>query len=122
MGTANARILQVVRRYGYSQREVADFLDLHYATVSRLANRLCYKKQDLTPAVLCRFTTGLPEIGFLARPEDARGVTGHVFGHHLPCSFRQFAGQRFSLGGMVRFAFLLFRIVIEPLRGKEPPC
>jgi predicted transcriptional regulator len=25
--------------YGYSQREVADFLDLHYAAVSRMANR-----------------------------------------------------------------------------------
>jgi len=31
---------QAVHRYGYSQREVADFFDLHYATVSRLANRL----------------------------------------------------------------------------------
>ena len=35
----DARIVQAVHRYGYSQREVADFLDLHYATVSRLANR-----------------------------------------------------------------------------------
>ena len=35
----NARIVQAVDRYGYSQREVADFLELHYATVSRLANR-----------------------------------------------------------------------------------
>jgi hypothetical protein len=29
-----------VHRYGYSQREVTGFLDLHYATVSLLANRL----------------------------------------------------------------------------------
>jgi len=36
----DARIVQAVHRYGYSLREVADFLDLHYATVSRLANRL----------------------------------------------------------------------------------
>jgi len=36
----DARILRAVHRYGYSQREVADFLDLHYATVSELANRL----------------------------------------------------------------------------------
>ena len=36
----NAQIVRAVHRYGYSQREVADFLDLHYATVSRLANRL----------------------------------------------------------------------------------
>ncbi len=35
----DARIVQAVHRYGYSQREVADFLHLHYATVSRLANR-----------------------------------------------------------------------------------
>lgn len=26
-------------RYGYTQREVAEFLGWHYATVSRLANR-----------------------------------------------------------------------------------
>ena len=50
MGTANARIVQAVHRYGYSQREIADFLDLHYVTVSRLANRRRYKKQDLTPS------------------------------------------------------------------------
>jgi REP element-mobilizing transposase RayT len=30
---------QAVHRYGYSQREVADWLGLHYATVSRIANR-----------------------------------------------------------------------------------
>jgi hypothetical protein len=35
----DARIVQAVHRYGYSQREVADFLDLHYAAVGRLANR-----------------------------------------------------------------------------------
>ncbi|MBI2988453.1 MAG: helix-turn-helix domain-containing protein, partial [Deltaproteobacteria bacterium] len=35
----DARIVQAVHRYGYTQREVADFLNLHYATISRLANR-----------------------------------------------------------------------------------
>lgn len=35
----DALIARAVRRYGYSQREVADLLGLHYATVSRLANR-----------------------------------------------------------------------------------
>jgi len=35
----DARIVRAVHRYGYSQREVADFLGLHYATLSRLANR-----------------------------------------------------------------------------------
>ena len=35
----DALIVRAVHRHGYSQREVADFLDLHYATISRLANR-----------------------------------------------------------------------------------
>ena len=35
----DARIAEAVHRYGYSQRQVADSLSLHYATVSRLANR-----------------------------------------------------------------------------------
>ena len=35
----DAVIVEAVHRYGYSQREVADVLGLHYATVSRLANR-----------------------------------------------------------------------------------
>ncbi len=35
----DALIVRAVHRYGYSQREVADSLDLHYATVSRLANK-----------------------------------------------------------------------------------
>jgi hypothetical protein len=33
----DALIVRAVHRCGYSQREVADFLGLHYATVSRLA-------------------------------------------------------------------------------------
>jgi len=39
---------QAVHRYGYSQREVADWLGLHYATVSQIANRPWCKRQDLT--------------------------------------------------------------------------
>src|ERR1035437_2726423 len=39
------------------------------------------------------FTTGLPEIICLGRPEDARGVVGHVFLHHVPRGLGQFAGQ-----------------------------
>jgi REP element-mobilizing transposase RayT len=35
----DAAIVQAVHRYGHSQREVAEFLGLHYATVSRIANR-----------------------------------------------------------------------------------
>jgi hypothetical protein len=35
----DGRIARAVHRYGNSQREVAEFLGLHYATVSRLANR-----------------------------------------------------------------------------------
>jgi len=37
--TRDIAIEQAVHRYGYSQREVADWLGLHYATVSRNANR-----------------------------------------------------------------------------------
>lgn len=37
-GRRDALIVRAVHRYGYSQREVADHLGLHYATVSRLAN------------------------------------------------------------------------------------
>lgn len=35
----DAAIVQAVHDYGYSQREVADVLGLHYATVSRIANK-----------------------------------------------------------------------------------
>jgi len=35
----DALILGTIHRYGYSQREGADWLDLHYGTVIRLANR-----------------------------------------------------------------------------------
>ena len=35
----DARIGKAVHRYGYSQKQVADYLMLHYATVSRLANQ-----------------------------------------------------------------------------------
>jgi REP element-mobilizing transposase RayT len=37
--TRDTAIARAVHRYGYSQREVADWLGLHYATVSRIANR-----------------------------------------------------------------------------------
>ncbi|NGZ11687.1 MAG: hypothetical protein CV088_20335 [Nitrospira sp. LK70] len=32
-------MVQAIHRDGYSQREVADFLGLHYATVSRTGKR-----------------------------------------------------------------------------------
>ena len=35
----DALIPEVVHRDGYSQRQVADYLNLHYATVSWLANQ-----------------------------------------------------------------------------------
>ncbi len=35
----DARIAEAVHRDGYSQRQVADYVNLHYATVSRLANQ-----------------------------------------------------------------------------------
>ncbi len=34
----DTRIVQAVHRYGYSQSEIADYVELHYATISRLAN------------------------------------------------------------------------------------
>lgn len=34
----DAQIVKAVHRYGYSQNQVADCVNLHYATVSRLAN------------------------------------------------------------------------------------
>jgi len=35
----DALIVRAVERHGYSQKEVADAVGLHYSTVSRLANR-----------------------------------------------------------------------------------
>jgi len=37
--TRDTIIVQAIHRYGYSQREVAEVLRLHYATISRIANR-----------------------------------------------------------------------------------
>ena len=58
----------------------------------------------------CWFTTGLPEIILLGRPEDARGVKGHIVFHHMPRGLGQFAGQR--LGRDDRIG-LLFLAVVE---------
>ena len=33
------KIVQAVNEYGYSQKEVADYLGIHYSTISRLANK-----------------------------------------------------------------------------------
>ena len=33
------KIVQAVEAYGYSQKEVADYLEMHYSTISRLVNR-----------------------------------------------------------------------------------
>jgi transcriptional regulator with XRE-family HTH domain len=30
---------EAVERYGYTQKEVADYLGIHYSTVSRMANK-----------------------------------------------------------------------------------
>jgi len=35
----NSRIKEAVNRYGYSQKEIADYLDLYYTTVSRIVNK-----------------------------------------------------------------------------------
>lgn len=38
--TRDRAMIQAVHRYGYSQREVAEVVGLHYATVSRIVNKL----------------------------------------------------------------------------------
>jgi putative transposase len=38
------RIYEAVQHYGYSEREVADYLNLHYSTVSRLISSTCEGK------------------------------------------------------------------------------
>ena len=38
-GKRDSKIVDAVERYGYAQKEVADFLGMHYSTISRLVNR-----------------------------------------------------------------------------------
>lgn len=38
MGARNRRIVEAVEKYGYSQKEVADHLGMHYSTISRIAS------------------------------------------------------------------------------------
>jgi len=38
-GKRDRGIAEAVKRWGYSEREVADYLRLHYSTVSRLIRR-----------------------------------------------------------------------------------
>ncbi len=35
----NRKVVEAVERYGYSQKEVADYLGMHYSTISRLVNK-----------------------------------------------------------------------------------
>lgn len=35
----NVKIIESVEKYGYDQREIADYLGLHYSTISRLINK-----------------------------------------------------------------------------------
>ncbi|MEW6067363.1 MAG: helix-turn-helix domain-containing protein [Nitrospirota bacterium] len=35
----NRKAKEAVGRYGYSQKEVADYLGIHYSTVSRMVNK-----------------------------------------------------------------------------------
>jgi putative transposase len=56
-------ILEAIESHGYSQKEVADYLGLHYSTVSRLSrkrnNDARNKTQDLTPYLqLCVWRLG----------------------------------------------------------------
>lgn len=36
IGTRNEKIREAVQRYGYRQREVADYLDMHFTSISRI--------------------------------------------------------------------------------------
>jgi len=38
-GRRNEKVEETVERYGYTQREVADFLGLHFTSVSRIMNQ-----------------------------------------------------------------------------------
>ena len=46
---AGSKIREAVIDYGYSQKEVSEFLGVHYSTISRRVNKEDNKKQDLTP-------------------------------------------------------------------------
>ena len=39
------KIIKAVEEYGYSQKEVADYLGIHYSTISRLVNRTISKSK-----------------------------------------------------------------------------
>ena len=49
----NEVITEAVQVHGYSQKEVADYLELHYCTISRILakEREKVKKQDLPPRI-----------------------------------------------------------------------
>src|SRR5450759_392697 len=75
----------------------------------------------------CWFTTGLPEITFPGRPEDARGVKGHIVFHHMPRGLGQFAGQRLGRDDRIGLLFLavveaaaLIVITAGEVRGFHP--
>ena len=38
--TRDLKIKEAVEKYGYSQREIADYLEMHYSTISRLVNEV----------------------------------------------------------------------------------
>ncbi len=39
MGRRNEKVMEAVEGYGYTQREVADFLRLHFTSISRIMNK-----------------------------------------------------------------------------------
>ena len=43
-------IVKAVGKYGYSQKDVADYLEMHYSTISRtMKNEITAKSKSLTP-------------------------------------------------------------------------
>ena len=42
----NVKIVESVEKYSYNQKEVADYLELHYSTISRLLKKNQPQQQD----------------------------------------------------------------------------
>jgi hypothetical protein len=40
IGKRNEKIQEAVQRYGYRQREVADYLDMHFTSISRILREM----------------------------------------------------------------------------------
>jgi putative transposase len=56
-GTRDEFVVQACMRYGYSQREIGDFLGVHYSSISRIVNReLARMKRHSDPGLCADYT------------------------------------------------------------------